>query len=33
MILLDVMMPGKDGWEVVDELLGDERTRKIPIVS
>ena len=31
-ILLDVMMPGLDGWKVAEELLGDERTRSIPIV-
>jgi DNA-binding response OmpR family regulator len=31
-ILLDVMMPGLDGWQVAEELLGDERTRAIPIV-
>jgi len=31
-ILLDVMMPGLDGWAVAEELLGDERTRDIPIV-
>jgi DNA-binding response OmpR family regulator len=31
-ILLDVMMPGMDGWQVLDELLGDERTHEIPIV-
>jgi DNA-binding response OmpR family regulator len=31
-ILLDVMMPGRDGWAVADELLADERTRSIPIV-
>ena len=31
-ILLDVMMPGMDGWEVLQALLGDERTREIPIV-
>jgi DNA-binding response OmpR family regulator len=31
-ILLDVMMPGLDGWQVAEELLGDERTRSIPIV-
>jgi DNA-binding response OmpR family regulator len=31
-ILLDVMMPGMDGWEVFGELLKDERTAKIPIV-
>ena len=31
-ILLDVMMPGMDGWEVFGELLEDERTANIPIV-
>jgi two-component system, OmpR family, alkaline phosphatase synthesis response regulator PhoP len=31
-ILLDVMMPGLDGWQVAEELLDDERTNDIPIV-
>ncbi|HEX6491815.1 MAG TPA: response regulator [Gaiellaceae bacterium] len=31
-ILLDVMMPGRNGWEVAEELLADERTTGIPIV-
>jgi DNA-binding response OmpR family regulator len=31
-ILLDVMMPGRNGWEVAEELLADERTNRIPIV-
>jgi len=31
-ILLDVMMPGLDGWRVAEELLDDERTQTIPIV-
>jgi DNA-binding response OmpR family regulator len=31
-ILLDVMMPGLDGWQVAEQLLDDERTRGIPIV-
>jgi DNA-binding response OmpR family regulator len=31
-ILLDVMMPGLDGWQVAEELLDDERTGGIPIV-
>ena len=31
-ILLDVMMPGLDGWRVAEELLDDERTKHIPIV-
>ncbi|HEV2591064.1 MAG TPA: response regulator [Gaiellaceae bacterium] len=31
-ILLDVMMPGLDGWRVAEELLDGERTAGIPIV-
>jgi DNA-binding response OmpR family regulator len=31
-ILLDVMMPGLDGWKVAEDLLDDERTRGIPII-
>jgi DNA-binding response OmpR family regulator len=31
-VLLDVMMPGLDGWRVAEELLDDERTQDIPII-
>jgi len=31
-VLLDVMMPGLDGWRVAEELLEDPNTREIPIV-
>ena len=31
-ILLDVMMPGLDGWGVAEALLEDERTAAIPII-
>jgi DNA-binding response OmpR family regulator len=31
-ILLDVMMPGVDGWRVAEELLGDGGTNDIPII-
>ena len=31
-ILLDVMMPGLDGWHVAEQLLQDGRTTGIPII-
>ena len=31
-ILLDVMMPGLDGWQVAEELIEGERTGTIPII-
>jgi two-component system, OmpR family, phosphate regulon response regulator PhoB len=31
-ILLDVMMPGLDGWRVAEQLIDDPSTRGIPIV-
>jgi DNA-binding response OmpR family regulator len=31
-VLLDVMMPGMDGWEVAERLLDDDATREIPLV-
>ena len=31
-ILLDVMMPYKDGWEVAEELLREDETGSIPII-
>jgi DNA-binding response OmpR family regulator len=31
-VLLDVMMPGIDGWTVAERLLEDEATRRIPII-
>ena len=32
LILLDLMMPGRTGFEVLEELKSDERTRDIPVV-
>jgi DNA-binding response OmpR family regulator len=31
-VLLDVMMPGRNGWEVAEELLADQATSGIPII-
>jgi signal transduction histidine kinase/CheY-like chemotaxis protein len=31
-ITLDIMMPGKDGWQVLRELKNDPETRDIPII-
>ena len=31
-ILLDVMMPGLDGWSVAERLLADDDTKTIPII-
>ena len=31
-ILLDVMMPGMDGWQVAESLIDDEATKHIPLI-
>jgi DNA-binding response OmpR family regulator len=31
-ILLDVMMPRADGWQVAEELIAGDQTREIPII-
>lgn len=31
-IVLDVMMPGRDGYAVLDDLKNDPRTQDIPVV-
>lgn len=33
LILMDLSLPGKDGWEATRELKSDERTRRIPVVA
>jgi CheY-like chemotaxis protein len=33
LILVDLSMPGLDGWGVLEELRSDERTRHIPCAS
>jgi CheY-like chemotaxis protein len=32
LILLDIMLPEVDGWQVAEELAADDETREIPIV-
>jgi CheY-like chemotaxis protein len=32
LVLLDVMMPGVDGWRVAEQLAADDETRDIPVV-
>ncbi len=32
LILLDIMMPGMDGWDVCEKIKADKKTEKIPIV-
>ena len=33
LILMDLSLPGKDGWEATRELKSDDRTRHIPVVA
>ena len=32
LILLDIMMPEMDGWEVLDKLKEDDKNRSIPVI-
>src|SRR5262249_15295979 len=33
LILMDLSLPGMDGWEATRQLKADERTRNIPVVA
>jgi CheY-like chemotaxis protein len=32
LVILDILMPGKNGWEIIRELKSDPATRAIPVI-
>ena len=32
LLILDILMPGKTGWEIMEELGAREETREIPVI-
>lgn len=32
LVILDILMPGKSGWEIMEELKADPKTRDIPVI-
>ncbi len=33
LILMDLSLPGMDGWEAIKQLKSDDRTRRIPVIA
>lgn len=31
-VILDIMLPGKDGWQILQDLQSDDATRDIPVI-
>ena len=31
-VLLDIMMPGMDGWETLERMKADERCKELPVI-
>lgn len=32
LVLLDVVLPKKDGFEILEQMRGDDRTKKLPVI-
>jgi CheY-like chemotaxis protein len=32
LIVLDILMPGKTGWEIIEELKADPETQAVPVI-
>lgn len=32
LVLLETCLPGKDGWNVLDEMKRDEELKKVPVI-
>lgn len=32
LVLLDIMLPGRDGWEVLRHMAGEPRLRELPVI-
>ena len=32
LVILDILMPGKSGWEIIEELKADDQTQAVPVI-